>query len=147
MTITKREYNQFYVFNYFNEPKRIIRFMRMYMGPTLVLISMYLFYAYKEKINVLIIGFLFAYGLFYTVKPLILLLAVRAKDETFTYEFRDHSIYIKDRLNEGTIDLTKNHLIENKRYFLVKMDNNQVMFFPKDKLSEKLQNQFRKHIN
>jgi hypothetical protein len=146
ITITKREYNQFYIHNYYDAPKKAIRIMRLYMGPTLTLVSLYLYYMHKDKINLFIFGFLLAYGIFYTVKPLILLLAMQAKNETFNYEIADYKLHIKDRINEGTIDLKKNKLEENKKYFLVKLENKQIIFFPKEKLSEKVQRMFRKNM-
>lgn len=142
ITITKREFNQFYIYNYFDAPKKIIRIMRMYMGPTLTLVSMYLLYKYGGKINAYLLGFVLAYGIFYTVKPLIMLWALRAKEETFSFEIKDFKLNIKDRLNEGIIDLRKSKIQENKKYFFVNLDNKQVIFFPKDKLNENTRLQF-----
>ncbi|MEA3443368.1 MAG: hypothetical protein U9R19_01430 [Bacteroidota bacterium] len=147
ITITKREYNQFYVYDYFYGPKKIVRYMRMYMGPTLAGIGLYLNYAYSDKVNMYIIGFTLAYGLFYTIKPIIMLLANRAKDETFSYKLSNFKLFVKDRLNEGSINLKKNKLQENKKYFFVKLNNGQTLFFPKEKLMEKDNELFRKYIS
>lgn len=121
--------------------------MRMYMGPTLAGIGLYLNYAYSDKVNMYIIGFTLAYGLFYTIKPIIMLLANRAKDETFSYKLSNFKLFVKDRLNEGSINLKKNKLQENKKYFFVKLNNGQTLFFPKEKLMEKDNELFRKYIS
>lgn len=146
ITISKREYKQFYVNNYFYNAKKTVRIMRMYLGPTMTAFAMYLFYAYSDVINVYIIAFLIAYGIFYTAKPLILLLANKANDETFSYELKDYNLHIKDRVNEGDIDLKTNKLKENKKYFFVKLDTGQNIFFPINKLSQTKIDLFRANI-
>ncbi len=146
ITITRKEFKQFYIYDYFYGPRSFVRYMRMYMGPTLVGAGLYLSYSFADKINMFIIGFTLAYGLFYTVKPLILVLANRAKDETFSYKITDFNLYLKDRLNEGKINLRKNKIQENKKYFYVKLDNGQSIFFPKEKLNENELELFRKNI-
>lgn len=118
----------------------------MYLGPTMTAFAMYLFYAYSDVINVYIIAFLIAYGIFYTAKPLILLLANKANDETFSYELKDYNLHIKDRVNEGDIDLKTNKLKENKKYFFVKLDTGQNIFFPINKLSQTKIDLFRANI-
>jgi|SaaInlStandDraft_4_1057021.scaffolds.fasta_scaffold55414_1 hypothetical protein len=121
--------------------------MRLYMGPTLAVVSMLLFYKYGEKVNVFIIGFILAYGVFYTIKPLIMVWAMKAKDESFSFQFKDQALLIKDRIKEGSIDLKRNRMQENKKYFFVTLDNKQVLFFPKEKLSEQARDLFWKHKN
>lgn len=146
ITITKREYNQFYIHNYFYGPKKIVRIMRLYMGPTLAGVALYLGYLYGEKVSIYIIGFTLAYGVFYTIRPLLMIIANRAKDETFSYKLTDYKLHIKDRVNEGDINLKRNKLQEDKKYFFVLLDNGQSIFFPKERLDEKDQEKFRKYI-
>ena len=128
ITITKKEYSQFYIYNYFYNNKRFIKFMRMYLGPIMTIVGAFLFMSYRAEVNVFFIGFLLAYGIFYTLKPMILVLAYKPKDETFSYKIADYNLYVKDRIKEGSFDLKKNKLVENKRYFVVKLDTGQNIF-------------------
>lgn len=146
ITISKREYKQFYVFNYFYNAKKTVRIMRIYLGPTMTAFAFYLFYAYSDVVSVFITAFLLAYGIFYTTKPLILLLANKTKEETFNYELKNYNLHIKDRVNEGNINLKKNKLKESKKYFFLKLETGQHIFFPIDKLSQTKIDLFRANI-
>ncbi len=137
ISISKREYSQFYIYDYFYGPRRIIRLMRMYMGPTMAVIGLFMFYSYSEQINIYFMSFMLAYGIFYTIKPMIMVMAYKPNDESFTYTLQNFNLHIKDRVNEGDINLKKNRLIENKKYFYVKLETGQSIFFPKDKLDKK----------
>ncbi|OFY20148.1 MAG: hypothetical protein A2W98_12445 [Bacteroidetes bacterium GWF2_33_38] len=150
ITISKREFNQFYVYNYYFGQRAIINNMRRLMGPTLagVGLYLYLFTSIKESsaLGFWSIVFILAYGLFYTVKPLIFVLALASTDETFEFEIEDDNLYIKDRLREDNINLIENKLEENKKYFFVKLKNNQIIFFPKEMLDKKTYSLFEKRI-
>ena len=87
-----------------------------------------------------------AYGFFYTVKPLLIVITIGSKDETFEYKLNENSLYLKDRLREDNISLSENKLQENKRYFLIKLKNKQVIFFPKSLLDEKTVLLFKNHV-
>ena len=141
ITITKREFQQFYIYDYFFGQSVLINNMRRLMGPILTGVGLYLyiFTTLKENSNFgfLMLAFCIAYGLFYTIKPLILVLALTSRDETFEFRIEQNCLYIKDRLKEDTIDLKENKLEENKKYFFVKLKNKQIIFFPKDHLDEK----------
>lgn len=98
------------------------------------------------KVNIFIIGFTLAYGLFYTVRPMIIVLAYRALDETFSYKLSGYHLHIKDRVTKGAINLKRNKLQEDRKYFFVKLENGQVIFFPKEKLKEQELELFRKNL-
>lgn len=141
ITITKREFKQFYIYDYFFGQSVLVNNMRRFMGPVLTAIGLYLyiFSTLKETsaMGFWTIIFCLAYGLFYTFKPLILVLALAPRDETFEFKLEKDRLYIKDRLREDSIDLTENKLVENNKYFFVKLKNRQVIFFPKDLLDKK----------
>jgi len=146
ITITKREFQQFYIYDYFFGQSVFINNMRRLMGPVLTGVGLYLyiFTAIKEGSNFgfLLLAFVIAYGLFYTIKPLILVLALSSCNETFEFKLENNSLYIKDRLREDSIDLKANKVLENKKYFFVKLKNKQVIFFPKDHLDKKTYSHF-----
>ena len=124
--------------------------MRRLMGPVLTVVGLYL-YNYttlKENSAYIYWGIVFclAYGLFYSIKPLILVLALASKDETFEFKFEEDYLYIKDRLREDKIDLRENKLEKNKKYFFVKLQNKQVIFFPKEFLDKQTISQFENSI-
>ena len=73
--------------------------------------------------------------------------ALGAKDETFSYSFNDYRLSIKDRITEGEIDLRKNNLQENKKYFFIVLDSKQVIFFPKHKLDDKTREKFVEYLD
>ncbi len=137
----------FYIYNYYFEQSWIINNMRRFMGPVLTVVGLYLYFLTTVKDDSAMgywgIVFCLAYGLFYSVKPLILVLAMGAKDETFDYKLKKNSIYIKDRVREASIDLQENKLDENKKYFFIKLKNKQIIFFPKSILDEKAYSNFR----
>ncbi len=150
ITITKREFRRFYIYNYFFGQNGVINNMRRFMGPVLTAVGLYLymFSTLKENsaIGYWVIVFCLAYGLFYTIKPLILVLALPSRDETFEYEFEKDCLYIKDRLKEDSINLKENKLVENKKYFFVKLKNKQIIFFPKDHLDKETNSIFEKLV-
>jgi len=150
ITITKREFKQFYIYDYFFGHGVLINNMRRLMGPVVTAVGLYLymFTTLKEYSVVAywLIVFCLGYGLFYTLKPLIMVLAIPSRDETFDFRIEDNTIYIKDRLDEGSIDLIKNKLLENKKYFFVKLKNKQIIFFPKELLDNKTTSQFQKFL-
>ena len=141
ITITKREFQRFYIYNYFFGQNGVVNTMRRFMGPILTAIGLYLYMFSTIKENSALgywfVVFCLAYGLFYTVKPLILVIALGGRDETFEYKFENNSLFIKDRLKQDRINLKENKLIENKKYFFVKLKNKQIIFFPKDLLDKK----------
>lgn len=141
ITITKREFHRYYIYNYFFGQNSVINTMRRFMGPILTAIGLYLymFSTIKESsaLGYWLIVFCLGYGLFYTIKPLIFVIALASKDETFEFKFENNSLYIKDRLKEDSISLKENKLMENKKYFFIKLKNKQVIFFPKELLDKK----------
>ena len=143
ITITKQDYKRFYIHNYFNGQTKIIRFMRRYMGPLMIVGGLYLYWQYENQINIILIGLMMAYGAFYTIKPFLFITIFSIQDETFTIRFNENELNIKDRLKEGNIDLTRNKLIENEQYFFVKLDSKQILFFPKFLLDKKMIEEFR----
>lgn len=145
ITITREDYKKFFLYNYYYGSKKLIRFMRMYMGPILFFVGLYLYLTY-ENIEPVFIFFCIGYGVYYFLKPLILLILSKNQDEVLEFEFIDKTINIKDRLNEATINLEKNNLNENKLAYFLKLDNGQIIFFPKNKLNEKSANEFKKRI-
>ncbi len=151
ITITKRGFQQFYIYDYFFGQSVLINNMRRLMGPILTAVGLYLyiFTTIKESSNFgfLLLAFVIAYGLFYTIKPLILVLALSSRDETFEFRIEKNSLYIKDRLKEDTIDLRENRLVENKKYFFIKLKNKQIIFFPKDHLDKKAYSLFDGHLS
>lgn len=148
ITITKREFKKFYIYDYFFGQSVIINNMRRLMGPVLTAVALYLyiFSNIKESFafGYLGIAFCIAYGLFYTIKPLILVLALSPSDETFEFSFEKDSLFVKDRMREGSIDLKENKLLENKKYFFVKLKNKQIIFFPKDHLDKETYSLFER---
>ena len=109
--------------------------MRLYMGPVLVMVSLYLYYEDLGLSN-FIIAFSAAFGFVYTMKPFITFMASGIKDEKIEFAIDGDTLIFKDRLNEAEIDLQKNILQENRKYYFIRLDNGQTLFFPKDKLNE-----------
>ena len=146
ITITKREYQRFYIYNYFFGQKSVINIMRRFMGPILTAVGLYLylFSTIKENstLGYWLIVFCLAYGMFYTIKPLIFVITLASKDETFDFKINKDSLLIKDRLREDTINLIENKLRENKKYFFIKLKNKQIIFFPKDLIDKKAYSDF-----
>lgn len=150
ITLTKRDFNSFYINNYFYGQNWTINSMRQFMGPVLTVVGLYL-YNYtdlKEKSVYIFWGIVFclAYGLFYSIKPMILVWALAAKDETFEFKIVGDNLHIKDRVREDTINLRKNKLVSNKKYFIVKLENKQVIFFPKELLDDNTISKFEELI-
>ena len=79
ITITEREFKQFYIDNYFYNHKRIIRYMRMYLGPIMLVVGLFLYISYKQEVNAFFIAFLLAYGAIYIVKPFLMMSVNRYK--------------------------------------------------------------------
>lgn len=146
INITKKDYSQFYIYNYYHSPKKIERIVRMYLGVTMTAMGLYMFYAFSEQINAFVIGLIIAYGIFYSLKPVIMTLANRTNDESFSYTLDNYNLHLKDRVKEGDIDLKINPIQENKRYFYLKLETGQFIFFPKYKLNDKAIAQFRENI-
>jgi len=150
ITITKRAFKQFYIYNYFFAQNGLINNMRRFMGPILTAIGLYL-YLFSNVKESSVYGYWFvvislAYGMFYTVKPLLLVLTLRAKDETFEYKIENNRLFIKDRVREGEISLEESPLLENKKYYYVKLENKQIIFFPKELLNDKAVAMFSKFV-
>lgn len=146
ITITKKEYSQFYIYNYYHSPKKTERIVRMYLGVTMTTMGLYMFYAYSEQINAFVIGLIMAYGIFYSLKPIIMTWANKTNDESFSYTLDKYNLHLKDRVKEGNIDLRKHPIQENKRYFYVKLESGQFIFFPKYKLNDKIIALFRDNM-
>ncbi|MCF8298182.1 MAG: hypothetical protein K9J13_11600 [Saprospiraceae bacterium] len=148
ITLTKREFQRFYIYNYFFGQIGVINTMRRFMGPTLTAIGLYLylFSTIKESstLGFLLVTVCLAYGMFYTIKPLIFVIVLPSRDETFDYKLDENFLYIKDRLREDKIDLNKNKLLENSKYFHIKLPNKQIIFFPKELLDQKAYSLFEK---
>lgn len=150
ITITKHEFKQFYIYNYYYGQNRVVTTMRMFMGPILTAIGLYLFlYSNIKESSVAgywLVAICLAYGVFYTVKPLLLVITQGAKDESFEFKINKKNLHIKDRVKEGTIDLKENPLVENKKYFFIKLKNKQVIFFPKESIDKNQQEKFREAL-
>jgi len=145
LTLTKHDFRKFFFYQYFFMQNRLIGFMRMYMGPFLVVVAVYLFNEYPEM-DPFAIGFAAAFGFIYSVRPVITLFALKFYDEKLFFKINNGILTFKDRAKEAEIDLSKNHLEQNKRYYFVKLDNGQVLFFPKEILSEKAKSIFIDHL-
>lgn len=113
--------------------------MRMYMGPLMVMSAVYL-YSEQMGVNVFIIAFLAAFGFMYSFKPFISQFAINYKDEKIVFGIENRKLFFKDRGNEAYIDLDKNKLRENKKYFFLNLENGQILFFPKEILNQNMKN-------
>lgn len=116
---------------------RTISFMRMYMGPFLVMTGFYL-YNQDLGVNGFIIAFAVAFGFVYAIKPFITQLAISYKDEPVSFGIENRNFYFKDRSNEANINLDKSKLLGNKKYFFIIAENGQVLFLPKEILNRNM---------
>jgi hypothetical protein len=116
---------------------RSIAFMRMYMGPLMVLSAVYL-YSEVVGVNAFIIAFLVAFGFMYSIKPFLSQFAITNNDEDISFGIENRKMFFKDRSNEAYIDLEENKLMENKKYFFLRLKNGQTLFFPKDILNKQM---------
>lgn len=150
ITLTKREFQRFFIYNYYFGCSIILSIYRRLGGPILAGIGLYLYMFSTVKddsqFGFWVVVICLAYGLFYTIKPLLVLVTLGSKDESFEYKISKNSLFLKDRLREDSISLTENKLKENKKYFFIKLKNKQVIFFPKDLLDEKTISLFEKGV-
>ena len=146
LLLTKQDFKRFYIYDYYYEQKRVLQFSRKFLGPILIGLGMYL-YASGSPIDIFFILICIFMGFFYTLKPFLFIMLKRMKDETITFEFKDKMLIVKDRLNKASFDLEKVIIHDNKLYYFIRLDNRQILFFPKDKLNEKALNNFSSFLD
>jgi len=133
---------------YFGFSKWII-FLRLFGGPLLILIGLYLYNEGFDKFSVAYSGFCILYGIYMIFKPCIWVLSHtdNYKTENVDIEVEDDFLRIKDAQNESKIGFeTFIKILEKKDYFSFVITKSQRLRIPKRLLEVDEQKKIRNKI-
>jgi hypothetical protein len=141
ITLTPRDFSQQIIYFYFFGHKKW-KFYRPVMGCLCILSGIFLLSGDDGKFWTGYGGFALGYGIYYLTKPFLYVLIKKHKTITADYEFVDNSIIINDRLSTSTLNLAEFPIQKNSKYYYIRINISQRLFFPISKLSEKEINEF-----
>lgn len=142
LTLTKSDYKAFFIYNHFFGARALIKYLRLFCGPLLILLGIYLLKKVNDRFGIAYGGFALGFGIYYMLMPFVSTWFGKFKEETFTYQFTNDILDVHDRISNTTFDLIKYPIQKNSRYYFIKFENGSSLFFPKKKLSEEALKEF-----
>ena len=137
ITLTKSDRTKIYLKEYYGSKRPFTKYIRLFAGPLILLISVYNYYYSDVKWISSLSGFTIVFGIYYILKPFIITLA---KPQLFVgYSFDIEILSNKIKLTEdgATSELPFSFFQEvTKRdtFYALKTDKNQVLHLPIDQL-------------
>lgn len=139
LQIDKKDYRAFYLYLYFNSKNPLIRIMRYVGGPILIAAGVYML-RNDEKFAVAYGGFCVGYGVYYILKPFLFVILKRFKPQHLSMEINGPHLVFEAAEGKSEVNISRLKTYKTKRYFVIKLENNQSVFLPKDKLGETVSN-------
>jgi hypothetical protein len=142
ITITPADYRKYYLYKYYVNQRFIVKVMRIIGGPILILMGLNFYTAHQYHIAVSL--FFIGYGIYYILRPFLEIAIRKPQEESFSFIIENNDLIIQDGSNYTRLNLFDYPLISNKKYFYVHGENNNVIFFPKEKLDSESFDSFSK---
>lgn len=134
LTVTKKDFRKFYLYQYYNQKSLLIRVMRFICGPLLIAMGLHLI-GQTQKFGIAYGGFCTGYGIYYSLKPFLYLLFKRFTPQEVSLEVKDSFLLFESKEGRSEIDLSKLKTYATLSFFVIELENNQTVFIPKAKLS------------
>jgi hypothetical protein len=132
--LSKLDFAQYILYNYYSQEKLLKKIIRIGLGPTIILFGLNLL-SENDPFQY-VYAFAIAIGVIYTLRPFALIILPPYGTVNLHFELKGNELFIKDHLAEANVTLNSENLTSNKKYFFVTLENKQVIYFPKNKLSQ-----------
>ena len=107
-SVSVKQQKKLFLFGYYNRP--VFWFQRRFGGPFLFLTAALLALISADSSTLIMSGFFALYGLFYIMRPYLLLKRCRFSDYTGEIIFSDENVEIKT--DSGTLHLKRDNIIK-----------------------------------
>ena len=150
ITLTKSQRVSIYLKEYYGTKRPISKYIRLFGGPLILIISFYNYYYSNVKWISALSGFTIVFGIYYILKPFITIFAKPGLFAGYTFNFTINAIEIT--LTEDGNTSTLNHSFfknveEWHTFFSLKTEENQVLHLPKDELTDSEISQLQKLVS
>jgi hypothetical protein len=122
-----------FIYEYYFGQRKIVTFMRIFMGPVLTFIGFGLYTDASDRFGIAYGGFCIAYGLYYILKPILWILFRwnSFKKVDFEIDVTPDKLIIKEELNDSQINyLAFKNIFKRRTYYVFATDNNQKIYIP-----------------
>ena len=149
IALSKKERINIYLKEYYFRPKAFVRYLRMLGGPIIFLISLYNYYYSSNELVSSLSGFTIVYGLYYTLKPLIIILAKPQLFQAYNFDFNTTKTAFNLQEDDNTSTLQHSFFTSVRRwktFYALRTDKNQVLHLPINQLNDSEKAQLDKLI-
>ncbi len=139
ITLTKSQRVSIYLKEYYGTKRPISRYIRLFGGPVILIISFYNYYYSDVKWISALSGFTIVFGLYYIVKPFLTIFAKPRLFDGYSFDFNITSENIT-LSEDGNTSILQHSVFETAQewttFFALRTDKNQVLHLPKEQLSD-----------
>lgn len=146
--IGDKEQQQVYLYNYYFWQNTFTGSLRLFGGPIMIFLSIW-FYTTEPVHPILFGSILLAYGLYYTLRPFILLYIHREKLDFGVFEVTISSVDISINSENGlhTFDFSDFKKIQKyKQWYALYFTNKSVLILPSNQLTDEEKELLNKRI-
>ena len=139
ITLGKSQRVSIYLKEYYGSKRPITKYIRLFGGPSILVISFYNYYYSDVKWISALSGFTIVFGFYYILKPFITILIKPLLFEGYSFDFSINSkeIILTEGENISTLDHSFfENVQEWNTFFSLKTEKNQVLHLPKEELTD-----------
>lgn len=139
ITLSKAQRISIYLKEYYGSKRPITKYIRLFAGPIILLISFYNYYYSAVKWIAALSGFTLVFGFYYILKPFITIFIKPRLFESYRFDFEITSEHIT--LTENGHTSTLGHMFftevqEFTTFFAMRTEKNEVLYLPKEQLTD-----------
>lgn len=148
ITYSANDRNRIFLYSYYLLPSTLYKVSRVIGGPLLVALGIY-FLSYKGYSVVFYYayaGFAIGYGIYYMLKPFLILLFRKYKTQIVHVSVQENIITLADEKLKSELDLSKVKVTTSKAYYLIWYSNNSPIFLKKNLLQDEIREKIEEHV-
>jgi hypothetical protein len=138
ITLTKAERISIYRKDYYHVGKPYLKIMRRFGGPFIIALSLYNYYFVESSFIQSLSGFTLIFGIYYTLKPLIIPFLKPRLFEGYTFQFQitpDKIILKEDESGSELEHQFFKSVQQNETHYALRTPKNEVLHLPKSQLT------------